>query len=83
MADDGIRAAHGVGVCATARECGRTADNRRRSAGAQPLDPPPPPPADPDFPGGKLKFTNGNIDLGQFWYTNFWVPDTPPLLTHA
>ena len=26
---------------------------------------------------GELKFTKGHSDLGQFWYTNFWLPDRP------
>ena len=26
----------------------------------------------------KMKFTKGNIELGQFWYTAFWVLDPPP-----
>ena len=26
----------------------------------------------------KVKFTKGNVDLGYFWYPNFWVPDPPP-----
>ena len=26
----------------------------------------------------KMKFTEGNIDLDHFWYTNFWVPEPPP-----
>ena len=28
-----------------------------------------------------MKFSKGNVDLGQFWYTTFWVPDPPPLLS--
>ena len=27
-----------------------------------------------------MKCTKGNIDLGYFWCTNFWVPDPPLLL---
>ena len=25
----------------------------------------------------KMKFSKGNIDLGDFWYTNFWIPPPP------
>ena len=32
-----------------------------------------PPPPDLDFTVGKMKFTKGNIDLGNFWYTNCWI----------
>ena len=32
-----------------------------------------------------MKLTKGNVDLGHFWFTNFWVPPPPPpasLLMH-
>ena len=25
-----------------------------------------------------MSFTKGQISLGRFWYTKFWVPDTRP-----
>ena len=41
-----------------------------------------PPPGPRCHVGKKMKFTKGNVDLGHFWYTNFWVPDPlPPLLS--
>ena len=59
------------------------------SAGASPADPPPPPWTPPSFQTkvtvvGKTKFAIGKILSGPFWYTNFWVPDSPPfsLLIH-
>ena len=55
----------------------RTADNRRRRGRGFPPDPPPP--LDRDFiVGKKMKFTKGNIDLGYFLSSNFWVPNPPP-----
>ena len=36
------------------------------------VNPPPPAASDPDFIV-EMKFTKGNIDLGYFWYTNFWT----------
>ena len=29
------------------------------------------------------KFIKGNSDLSYFWYTNFWVPDPPPLSSNT
>ena len=39
---------------------------------------PPPPPSPKFLLWVKMKFAEGQICLGQFWYTNFWVPDPPP-----
>ena len=42
----------------------------------------PPLPLGPGFHCGKERnFTKGSVDLGCFWYTNFWTfgPRTPPL----
>ena len=37
-----------------------------------------PHPLDPDFMVGKMTFTKGNIDLGYFWCTKFWVSHPSP-----
>ena len=37
-----------------------------------------PRPLDADFTAGKMKFREGNLDLGYFWYTNFWFQNPPP-----
>ena len=55
----GIRSARGQG-------CIRTADNRRRRGGVTP-------PWTQISSWETMKSTKGNIDLGHFWYINFWV----------
>ena len=63
-------------VVAPRQGCIRRADNHR-SRGEAPPGPPPPP--GPRFHNWEnLKFEKGNIDLGYFLYTNFWVLDPPP-----
>ena len=47
--------------------------------GGTPLWTPFPPPPWIRFHNGK--FAKGNVCLGHFWYTNFWVPDPPPSLS--
>ena len=37
-----------------------------------------PPPSNQISLCEKMKFTIGNINLGYFWYTNFWVQAPPP-----
>ena len=50
--------------------CIRTADNHRRRGGTHPWT--------QISWWERMKFTKGNIDLGYFWYTKFWVPDPLP-----
>ena len=70
-----------------------------RSRGGYPtLNPPPPRPVLILFPARRrvphpprpkrpswetTKFTIGNMWLGHFWCTNFWVPDPPPPLSNT
>ena len=51
----------------------RTDDSYRRRGATAPR-----PPGPIFHSGKKMKFTKGNIDLGYFWYTNFWVPSPLP-----
>ena len=88
------RMPHSMTTCARQHVCGSrwqtTASNRRANkclvcGGAHP----------PLYGGGgrhlvnpgvlsweKIKFTEGNIDLGQFWCTDLLVSDPPPPLPH-
>ena len=64
----------------------REASRRRQQTNTKALCQPPPPLDPPSqtqiSQWEQMKFTRGNIDLGHFLFTNFWVPDPPPFQIH-
>ena len=70
------------GQCSSTCTSASTTAPTPRAVCAPPTPPfGPPPPRTQISLWERMKFTEGIIGLGHFWYTNFWVPDPPPSLS--